>query len=325
MSADGQRFRTHRGIRLSLVAGGALAVTCLFAGARGVGPWAPRSGTQTPGDAGTTPAEAVVNLERQTAKLTARDGASCPQEFAALDGDGPLRISLFHGYDDHEGRVYDRVNSRALLQVLSAPCRGRLAACGFSVASRSESAATLAKSVRSRRVEIQLFTSSLPEGVRERDGAVAAHFAQKRLSRSVRERFHRELVESDVVFYMGHSRLGGSLGFDDQAGATTLVDAVLRRRMAPVLEALRRRPTRLRILGMFSCASKRYFGPVFEQANPSLSLILTTGELGYVPGEQTSLGALEAILSRYCGRAFHEAMIAASEPDPAMTRLYRGR
>jgi hypothetical protein len=184
---------------------------------------------------------------------------------------------------------------------------------------------TLSRTIRGRRVEIRLFTSSLPEGERERKGAVAAYLEQARFSRSVRERFYRELVLSDVVFFMGHSRLGGSLGFDHQTGATTLVNSVLRLPMAPVVEALRHRPTSLRILGMFSCDSKRYFGPTFIEANPSLSLILTSGELQYRPGEQASFGALEAVLSRYCGHAFHESMIAASAPDREMTRLYRGR
>jgi hypothetical protein len=270
-------------------------------------------------------AEAVENLERQAAKLALRDGSSCPHDFSSLDTGRALRVSLFYGYDEHEGRVHDRVHARAMLEILTKECRGRLSACDFSVVSRSASAASLARTIGGRRVEVDLFTTSLPEGVDESTSYVSALFEQDRLSRSVKERFFRELVESDVVFYMGHSRLGGGMGFDDQTGATTLVNAFFRRPLVPVLEALRQRPTNLKILGLFSCESERYFRRGFQAANPALSLILTTGDIRYGPAEQTSLGALEAILSRYCGYAFHDSMISANEPDRNMTWLIRGR
>jgi hypothetical protein len=145
------------------------------------------------------------------------------------------------------------------------------------------------------------------------------------MSRSVKDHFYRELVDSDVVFYMGHSRLGGGMGFDEQTGVTTAVNAVLRLPLLPVLEALRQRPTKLKILGMFSCDSNRYFRQAFQSANPSLSLILTTGNIYCGPAEQASLGALESILSKYCGHAFHEAMTSVDEPEPTMTYLFPGR
>lgn len=176
-----------------------------------------------------------------------------------------------------------------------------------------------------RSVEVNLFTSSLPEGVTEATDLPATSEEPDGFDGSVKDHFLRELVESDIVFYMGHSRLGGSIGFDRQTGVTTVIDAVFRHPMLPVLEALRQRPTRLRILGMFSCSSSKYFRQEFQSANPSLSLILTTGEIRYGPAEQASLGALEAILSRNCGHAFHRSMISVTEPDPRMTNLFRGR
>ena len=95
--------------------------------------------------------------------------------------------------------------------------------------------------------------------------------------------------------------------------------------MRPVLAALRQRPTRLKILGMFSCSSNGYFREDFQRANPALSLILTTGEIHYAPAEQASLGALEAVLSQSCGYAFHRSMISATEPETRMTYLFRAR
>ena len=270
-------------------------------------------------------AAAIANLEKQSAKLAGQADPSCPQDFAALESGGPLRLSLFYGYDEHEGRVRDRVHARAMSYVLTRPCRDRLSTCGFTVVASSASTESLTRTIGGRGVEVNLFTTSLPDEAAEAAGPLSARREQERLSRAVKERFYRELVASDVVFYMGHSRLGGSIGFDDQTGVTTLVDSVLRRPLRPVLDALRRRPTRLRMLGMFSCESARYFGREFREANPALALILTTGDIRYAPAEQASLGALEAVLSKNCGSAVRESLVSATEPDPTMTYLVRGR
>ena len=126
------------------------------------------------------------------------------------------------------------MHARAMSHVLTSPCRERLSACGFAVASSSVSAEKLIRTIDGRQIEVNLFTSSRPDGSREAPGPLAARREQSSLSRAVKDRFYRELVESDVVFYMGHSRLGGSIGFDDQTGVTTLVNAVLQTQIAAV-------------------------------------------------------------------------------------------
>lgn len=268
---------------------------------------------------------AIESLERQAAKLAALPGASCPQDFSALETGHTLRIGMFYGYDEHEGRDHGRANAHAMAHVLTSECRGDLATCGFSIVSRSKSVVELASTIGGRRVEVNLFTSSAAAGEAEAVGLPSSGPELDSSGDSVQEHFHRELIDSDIVFYMGHSRLGGSIGFEEQSGVRTVVDSLLRLPMRPVLAALRQRPSRLRILGMFSCESKRYFREDFRGANPALSLIVTTGEIAYGPAEQASLGALEAILSKSCGRAFHESMIPVSEPNPTMTYLFRGQ
>ena len=288
----------------------------------------PRAVSLSPGASTTDEAmadEAMANLERQSAKLLAQPGPSCPADFPAFEAGRTLRVSMFYGYDEHDGRVYDRADASAMSRVLRSPCRGELSICGFALVARSSSAVELRRTLGGRTVEVRLFTSSLASDARRGMSLVSAYLEQDRLSRLVKDRFYRELVESDVVFYMGHSRLGGGMGFDRQIGVTTAVNAVFRLPMLPVLEALRRRPTRLKILGMFSCDSNRYFRQPFQEANPALSLILTTGDVNYGPAEQTSLGALESVLSRKCGHAFHESLISFNESDPTLTALFRGR
>lgn len=270
-------------------------------------------------------AAAIENLERQAAKLAAQPGAVCPQDFSALATGRTLRVSLFYGYDEHDRKVHDRAHAQAMAHVLTTPCRGPLSTCGFALVSRSTSAMSLTKTTGGRSAEVHLFTSSLAEPAAGETVPPGGDLDQERLSRSVKERFLRELVESDVVFYMGHSRLGGSIGFDEQMGITTAFHAIWRRPMLPVLQALRQRPTRLALLGLFSCDSNRYFRQDIQGANPALSLILTTGEVRYGPAEQASLGALEAVLAQNCGHAFHRAMISVTEPDSKMTYLFRGR
>jgi hypothetical protein len=255
-------------------------------------------------------AQGIENLEMQADKLASGTGASCPQEFSVLETGRTLRISMFYGYDNHEGKVHDRVNARSMTHALTRKCRGKLSACGFSIVSRSKSTVRLMRALDGRKVEINLFTSSLTDGAEEG---------------LVKGRFYRELVESDIVLYMGHSRLGGGMEFDAQTGVTTLFNAVFRFPMVPVLKALRQRPTKLKMIGMFSCESSKYFRHDFHGANPSLSLILTTADIYARPAEQASLGALDAVLSKKCARAFHESMMSVNEPNPGMTHLIRGQ
>lgn len=263
-------------------------------------------------------AESIENLEMQADKLAAGTGASCPQEFSALETGRALRISMFYGYDDYEGRVHDRVNARSIAHVLAEPCRGKLSACGFAIVSRSQSEIRLMRMLDGRKVEINLFTSSLPDDAKK-------GMNQDQLSRSVKGHFYRELVESDIVFYMGHSRLGGGMEFNAQTGVATLFNGIFRSPMLPVLKALRQRPTKLKMIGMFSCDSNKYFRRDFNSANPSLWLILTTGDIHALYAEQASLGALDAVLSQKCAGVFHESMVPVGEPDPRMTYLIRGQ
>ncbi|HVR95322.1 MAG TPA: hypothetical protein VMW27_01825 [Thermoanaerobaculia bacterium] len=268
-------------------------------------------------------AESIENLEMQADKLAAGTGASCPKEFSALETGRTLRISMFYGYDKYEGKAYDRVNARSMSHILTKQCRGKLSACGFSIVSRSKPAVRLMRTLDSRKIEINLFTSSLTEDAKQGMNPDAMYWEQDKLSRSVNGRLYRELVESDIVFYMGHSRLGGGMEFNTQPGVTTLFNAIFRFPMHPVLKALRQRPTKLKMIGMFSCDSNKYFRRDFHGANPSLSLILTTGDIDALPAEQVSLGALDAVLSQKCARAFHESMMSVNEPNPRMTYLIR--
>lgn len=259
-------------------------------------------------------AESIENLEMQADKLAAGTGASCPKEFSALETGRTLRISMFYGYDNHEGRLHDRVNARSMSHVLTKKCRGKLSVCGFSIGSSSKSAVRFDEDAQWPEVEINFFTSSLTDDAKEGMNPDALYWEQDKLSRLVKGRFYRELVESDIVFYMGHSRLGGGMGFNPQTGVATLFNAVFRFPMLPVLEALRQRPTNLEMIGMFSCDSNKYFRHAFHGANPSLSLILTTADIYARPAEQASLGALDAVLSKKCARAFHESMMSDMSP-----------
>lgn len=268
-------------------------------------------------------AESIENLEMQADKLAAGTGASCPQEFSALETGRTLRISMFYGYDNYEGRAHDRVNARSMSRVLTKECRDKLSACGFSIVSSSKSAVRLMRTLDGRKVEVNLFTSSLPDGAKEGMNPDVMYLEQDKLSRSVKSRFYRELVESDIVFYMGHSRLGGGMELNAQTGVATLFNAVFRFPMRPVLNALRQRPTKLKMIGMFSCDSNKYFRHDFHGANPSLALILTTADIHARPAEQASLGALDAVLSKKCARAFQESMMSDNVPNPGMTHLIR--
>ncbi len=270
--------------------------------------------------------ERYENLERQARQLASWTDESCPRDFPPPETGRPFRISIFYGHDLDEGQVHDRANARAMYEVLQRGCFGALTACGFSARPGPGSPALfrLTKTIGDRKVDIDLYTSSPAEGAAREADPDLLRRERDELSRAVKASFYRELVESDVVFYGGHSRLGGGLDFEARSGVGILLDGIFRFRMRPVLAALRQRPTRLRMLGMFSCYSDPYFRRDFQAANPSLALILTTADILAEPAEQASLGALDALLAEKCGPGFERALISASDPDPAMTHLVRG-
>ncbi|RYE50657.1 MAG: hypothetical protein EOP21_03325, partial [Hyphomicrobiales bacterium] len=60
---------------------------------------------------------------------------------------------------------------------------------------------------------------------------------QERQSQQVKNQFHRDLVKADIVFYAGHSRYGGGMGFNSQTTMQALWENISRLPLRPMMQA----------------------------------------------------------------------------------------
>lgn len=249
----------------------------------------------------------------QLKKISARGEVnSCPADYRKILGDRDVRFSIFFGYEDFEHETTDALHSKALVSVLRRPCQPRISACGFQVTEARTNFTRLKKTVDGRVFEINVSSTSVSENnVANRD-PLWLRDRQERASEAVRARFYDDLNKADVVFYHGHSRIGGGLGFNSQSAIESGINYVLRIPLYPMLRALEKRPSNLKLFGIFSCSSEAYYRADVEKANPGLSLIVSKDELAFDENPQVLLGALDSLLGRKCAKDFDAAMISTS-------------
>lgn len=261
--------------------------------------------------------EAIGVLDDQIAKLAKLSKAnteSCPQDYKKIYAEKDLRISLFYGYENFDGITVDQTDSRAMAHVLQRPCKDGLEACGFKRVARTQNTMRLQKTIGEKLVTIGIYSTSLTDDNYLNMDANGLYFDQEKRSREIRELFYKELRASDIVFYSGHSRLGGGPGFEAVSELQIGIGSLLRYQLRPMLKVMAERPTRLKVLAMMSCDSNKYYRAGFEQANPRLSLILSHDEIMTGEGEQITYGALNGLLTKKCAKDFAQAMVSVEEP-----------
>lgn len=253
--------------------------------------------------------EALGLLTDQVKKLRKQNAPACPGDYRRLFGGKDLRIAFFYGYEDFGAYTGDAVHMRALVDTLKKPCAGAgLEVCGFRASKIRRNLVELTKKIGDLPVIISVYSTSLTDDNWNNLDYERGYWAQNEASKAVRRAFHDQLVKADVVFYSGHSRLGGGPGFDPQTREQIALNFLFKMPSRPFLKALGTRPSRLKLLAMMSCQSDKYYRSRIERANPGLSMILTTADIGAEEGEQVNIGALNSILARKCRRDFVRAM-----------------
>jgi hypothetical protein len=266
--------------------------------------------------------EATSVLYQQLEKIDGMNPRTCPQDHAPIFAGKSLEVALYYGYEDYEDVTADSVHARAMADVLQhADCSANVVACKFKLVSRTRNVTRLTKQISGKTVNISIYSTSVTasnsknmnEGQRE----------QERQSKAVKALFHRDLVKADIVFYAGHSRYGGGLGFNSQTTMQALWENISRLPLRPMMTALATRPSRLKLLGLFSCKSDQYFRIPVEERNPGINQLVTNDDILPDEGEQQSIGALNAILGRKCEAELQESLIAVSAPSHRAVRYIR--
>ncbi len=256
---------------------------------------------------------AVADLHQQLDKLDGQNPRSCAQDHKPIFSGDSVKVALYYGYEDSGDITLDSVHARALSKVLQEPCTPNLEVCGFNQVSKTENMTRLQKTIRGQKVIVSIYSTSVSSSNEANMGRLSSR--QRVRSQKIIQQFHRDLVESDIVFYAGHSRMGSGLGFSSQTTGQTIFEYLTRIPLRPMMKALEARPSRLKVLGLFSCESDKYYRAAIEARNPRVNMFVTADDIFPDEGEQMSLGALNSILARKCEPELRDSLLPALKPD----------
>lgn len=255
--------------------------------------------------------------------LFAKRDPNCRAPYAALTKDGALVVSVVFGYKDSRPTrfVSDRYERAIFSDYLLRTCEGEEMVCGFTP--DPQNAEFFSKKIiwydaKERIIQIQVLASSVgPDDEWNRNSSLQAWNSDR-----TRRLFRKALASSDIVFYNGHSRVGGGPDFYPpkiyksggiqydyyQAERPGLKDLIAD------LEATKR-ARQPRLLGLFSCSSNKHFQESILATKPKLGLIASQALLYQSDAMENMVAALSAILHGECETAFMQRLRST---DPAV-------
>ena len=267
--------------------------------------------------------EAMGDLGSQLNKIDKTSPKTCPENYRGIFSNKKVRISIFYGYENYEeeNHTFDRRRFKAFTKVLTEPCEGNIQTCDFKIIEQNSNKVVLQKSVNGHDVLLRLFTSS----VTEEDVTYSLRIEQNKMSNHIRDEFFKALKTDQVVYYSGHSRVGGGPGFYAQSPVEIGFFSIFRMPMMPFLEALAQPKSSLKLLGLISCDSNKYYRADIQRVRPDLSLLISKDEIEDIEGEQVMIGSLNSILGEKCSQEFKESIISEERPQHKVMTLVPGR
>jgi len=261
-------------------------------------------------------------LERTAEKITRSAPPAdrrCESDYRALLADGRLRIAVFFGYMnlEYSGIVFDPYNRYDLQRHLQRPCPPRYQACGFELDPKQDGRLTKTLELADGAflpVEIHLRHSSLTDDYRTAVEHPPAGQAEH--SAEVRQAFLDSLDGADAVFYLGHSRLGSGPGFTPFAGLSRpWFDAWLLDPLVPeITDKLRYGAHPPKLIGLLACTTEHYYLDRLREASPGSTWIGSLTDTYPDQDNSVLLGALNALLGRYCQDDFRQALRIGEDP-----------
>jgi hypothetical protein len=259
-------------------------------------------------------AAALIAWMRLRPKPFAFEDETCRRTYTAFYSSPKIDVKVVFGYKDARPArfVADRYERAIFVQRLTQKCRDSSLACGFSRAP-ADADLFLRKITgpdgKEREVWLRVIQSSTgPDDEENRRDPF-----QKWRTRYANLAFFQSLSSSDVVFYNGHSRGGGGPDFEpprlEKGGEVEF--AWYREHepgFAPVVATFEAAPSRLKLLGFFSCASTKHFLDRMRSVKPDLGMITSPKLIYFSDAMESSLEALSAILSMRCEGAFRHTL-----------------
>lgn len=255
--------------------------------------------------------------------LPSTSTARCDDTWRGLTEDGVLDIVVARGYVDTELPIgtltADESNRATMTQHLTAPCVEGYQACGFRVVDddKSGNRSVLVKSARTRDarpLEIRITTTHSSFSLSDETNRGPDRAAQERQSRLAKAVFDEGIENADVVFYAGHARDGGGPDFGPPrlVPGSSHVDygwyQTHRPGLNDLLARLRSPTKKVKMLGLFACATKGHFEGALRQADPRLGLIHSYKVTESEVLEVSLVGAIDAAIAQKCNDSFQKSV-----------------
>ena len=247
-------------------------------------------------------------------KIPTFNTPQCKQTYLNFYKNDSIDIRVLFGYKDARPArfVADRYEKMNFIQRLQKPCENHEVLCGFR---RSlTDADQLSKFIygpdeKLKTILIQVKNSSVgPDDIENRRDPF-----QTWQSRHAQNTFTDGLKTADVVLYNGHSRAGGGPDFEPaRLGPNHHAAYAWYKQNQPgfrqLIQTLQTPNLRLKLLGLFSCASNKLFAEKIRKTKNQFGLI-TSDKLIYFADAMDSLTeTLKSLLEMKCQPEFRQAI-----------------
>lgn len=194
---------------------------------------------------------------------------------------------------------------------LQQACRPQsaLLTCGFTASQNHFGEIVLQKDFvlfsRTLKMQITLTKASATEFFQKNKNEKAED--QKRATEVSERNFFDGLRTADIIFYNGHSRVGGGPDFSPPVlNRNNKPDyrgyyQIQRPGLSRLLKEINDRPDSDFILGLFSCSSHRHFFKDLSTVKKDLKLVLSRDTISYFDSLYASMGLIEGMMHGACG------------------------
>lgn len=258
--------------------------------------------------------DAGMGVDPKLRPLPKFEDEACKQTYLSFYEKPQLDFKVIFGYKDArpERFVADRYERMIFMQRMLSHCKHRNFACGFT---RSEQDADLltrkiiGPDGKDRTIYLRVIQSSAGADDEEN----RKNPFQKWRTRYATLAFIQALSESDAVFYNGHSRAGGGPDFEPpHLDADRDVSFDWYKHHEPgfnqITATLEGAPSRLKLLGLYSCASSTHFSERVHAIKPTLGLITSPRLIYFSDALESSIEAVSSLLAMKCEGSFRRSL-----------------
>ncbi len=242
---------------------------------------------------------------------------ACRQTYLGFYRNPEVDVKVVFGYKDARPArfVADRYERMIFIQRLTQKCTKKNFACDF-VRSKADADLLVRKLAGPDGKPRTIFLRAIPSSVGPDDDENRVDPFQKWRTRYANLAFLQGLTNADAVIYNGHSRAGGGPDFSPpRLGKDLDVDFPWYRKnepgFTPIVATLEGAPSKLKLLGLYSCASSKHFLERVRKVKPDLGLITSPKLIYFADALESSIESVSSLLAMKCEGAFRSSLVKA--------------